>query len=99
MAKKSGTEKLVQKRAGDLEQPTAADRARLREGAAGPVDTTDIPERVSPARGRIRRAVVAEISRRRMTGYALWKEARNYCSTLPQSAIYEFLRDERQIGL
>ena len=34
-----------------------------------------------------------------MTRYELWKSAREHCATLPQSAVYEYLRGQREIGL
>ena len=77
------------------------------------VDTTDIPEtrigRATQARraarptppppSAIRDAIRHELGRRQMTRYELWKRARVHCPTLPESAVYEFLRGERQIGL
>jgi hypothetical protein len=34
-----------------------------------------------------------------MTRYQLWKRAREVCDTLPESAVYEFLRGDREIGV
>jgi hypothetical protein len=34
-----------------------------------------------------------------MSRRQLWREARKYCATLPESAVYEFLAGTRQIGL
>lgn len=79
-----------------------------------PVDTSDIPERVGPCSrvvrdtgGRIvkpgqsplRAAILAEVKRRGISGHRLWKEARAYCDTIPESAVYEFLAGKRQVGL
>jgi hypothetical protein len=47
----------------------------------------------------IRDAILAELGRRHMTRYQLWKAARETCSQLPESAVYEFLRGQRQIGV
>ncbi len=47
----------------------------------------------------VRRAILAELGRREMTRYELWKEARAHCPRLPQSAVYEYLRGQRNIGL
>ena len=78
-----------------------------------PADTSDIPERVGPpqrvvrdAQGRIvgtqnsllRSAILGEVQRRGISGHHLWKEARKYCSTIPESAIYKFLTGKRQVG-
>jgi hypothetical protein len=78
----------------------------------GPIDTTEIPERsgpfrrvlrdesgMLPGRSLIREAILSEVSRRDMTPYRLWKEARVHCPTLSQSAVQEFLKGQRQIEL
>ena len=114
MPSRSAAGKLVRRSAAEIPAPTAADLSRLRAGRDGPVDTSDIPEAKGPVRrvqrdaeGRlpqgqespIRRAILAELERRQMTRYQLWREARAYCATLPQSAVYEYLRGQRAIGL
>jgi hypothetical protein len=92
-----------------------ADLARLRAAMNGPIDTSDIPEQKWPpryplvrdAKGRIPRkppsqirdAILAELGRRKMTRYELWKRARKHCRTLPDSAVYEFLLGQRAIGV
>lgn len=48
---------------------------------------------------RIRSAILQQLGRRQMTRYELWKIARRNCPTLTQSAVYEFLRGFRQLGL
>jgi hypothetical protein len=48
---------------------------------------------------QIRSAILAELGRRQMTRYQLWKIACEICPTLTQSAVYEFLRGFRQLGL
>jgi len=79
------------------------------------IDTSDIPERrpgrvmrarrspdgrpIVPPRSAIRDAILRELGRRQITRYELWKRARVYGPTLSESAVYEFLRGERQIGL
>ncbi len=52
-----------------------------------------------PPPGRIRSAILAELGRRQMSRYRLWKIARKDCPTLTQSAVYEFLRGVRQLRL
>jgi hypothetical protein len=47
----------------------------------------------------IRRAILAELERRQMTRYQLWQAARKHCPKLPASAVYEYLRGQREIGL
>jgi hypothetical protein len=54
---------------------------------------------IKPPPSRIRSAILNELGRRQMTRYELWKTAHQSCPTLPQSAVYEFLRGFRQIGL
>jgi hypothetical protein len=34
-----------------------------------------------------------------MTRYELWKRARAHCPTISESAVYEYLRGQRQIGV
>jgi hypothetical protein len=46
----------------------------------------------------IRRAILDQLERRRMTRYQLWQAARASCPTLPSSAVYEYLRGQREIG-
>jgi hypothetical protein len=52
-----------------------------------------------PLGGRIRMAVINEMKRRDLSPHRLWKLARPHCETLPGSAVYEFLRGTRSIGL
>ena len=80
----------------------------------GPGDTSEIPESSGPARrvkrdalgrlpeGRkspIRTAILAELERLRMTRYQLWRKAQAHCETLTASAVYEYLRGRREIGI
>jgi hypothetical protein len=113
--KPNPTPRVVQKSASELAPPSARDLARLRRAMEKTIDTTEIPERGpgravrarrSPEGARrtvpgsaIRDAIRRELGRRQMTRYELWKRARAYGPTLSESAVYEFLRGERQIGL
>ena len=114
MPKKSAHASIVRRAAPAVPAATAADLERLRSAMRGPVDTSDIPERKGvgrrvkrdasgrlprPSKGPIREAILAELDRREMSRYALWKEARELCETLPQSAVYEYLRGSREIGV
>jgi hypothetical protein len=91
-----------------------SDLARLRAARARPVDTSDIPEsrpgsrpaargpagdRPLALRSRIREVILDELGRRQITRYELWRRAQAHCPTLSESAVYEFLRGQRQIGL
>jgi hypothetical protein len=106
---------LEQKSAGEIAPPSVRDLERLRNAMEGNIDTSDIPGRrpgrttrarrtakgkpVTPPESAIRDAIRRELGRREITRYELWKQARAHCPTLPESAVYEFLRGERQIGL
>lgn len=75
------------------------------------VDTSEVTEqnpgdgswakgvRKPPLESMLRTAISAELKRRKMSRHQLWRSARRFCSTLPQSAVYEFLSGTRQIGL
>jgi hypothetical protein len=114
MKRKSTEGKLVRVSAAEIPKATEQDLARLRKAAEGRVDTSEISEMVAggvrarrDAAGRpiapppspIRSAILRELGKQGLTRYELWKRARSYCTTLSESAVYEFLRGERQIGL
>ncbi len=114
MSKRSPPREMVRKRAEDLPPLGRAARTRLRAAMAGPVDTSELPaqsgrptrvpgvRRTAPTpapRSAIRDAILAELGRREITRYALWKAARRHCATIPESAVHEFLRGTRQIEL
>jgi hypothetical protein len=96
---------LVIRPASEVPAATPADLARLQEAMRSPIDTSEIPERAPasggalPETGGIRDAVLAEIGRQGLSRYRLWKAARAHSGTIPESAVYEFLRGERSIGL
>ena len=103
------------KSASELAPATARDLERLRGAMERDIDTSEVPERppgratrarrtpkgrpFTPFPSGIRDAIRRELGRRQITRYELWKRARAHCPTLPESAVYEFLRGERQIGL
>jgi len=107
--------RTIRKSAAEIAAPTQSGLARLRAAMEKEVDTSDIserqPGRTTPARrtakgklvaapeSPIRDAILRELGRRQITRYELWKRARTRCPTLPESAVYEFLRGDRQIGL
>jgi hypothetical protein len=103
---------MVRKSAAEIRPASAKDLERLRAAMSAPIDTSEIPEsrpgavRLKrdtsgklPRRSRIREAILAEVARRKMTPYRLWKEARVFCPTLSQSAVYEFLKEQRSLEL
>jgi hypothetical protein len=115
MSAKLKDAKIVRKTIADISAPSAPDLARLRKAMAGPVDTSEIAARQIPpqyplvrdARGQvpkkrpnlIRDAILAELGRRKMTRYELWKRANQHCARLPNSAVYEFLLGRRAISV
>src|SRR4051812_33391310 len=79
-----------------------------------PIDTSDIPEKRGPFRpikrdlsdrpsrghkSSIRAAILGALERQQMTRYQLWRAARFHCESLSQSAVYEYLRGQRDIGI
>ncbi|MGH7179560.1 MAG: hypothetical protein ACREJC_19450, partial [Tepidisphaeraceae bacterium] len=88
---------------------------RLRAAMNGAIDTSDVPAQRIPgryplvrdSRGRIPRkppsvirdAILNELAGRGMSRYQLWKLARRYCPTLPNSAVYELLLGTRAISV
>lgn len=115
MARKSAVGKTIRCSADEIKPTTPEHLAKLLALMDTEPDTSDIAEveiktaaRVlRDAEGRlvkgrqspIRTAILAELDRREMTRYKLWKKARVLCGTLPQSAVYEYLRGHREIGL
>jgi hypothetical protein len=76
-------------------------------------DTSDIPERtrrgrpvMRDAKGRlptaidspIRDAILEELGRTGTSRYELWRAAQQHCARISKSAVYEYLRGERDVG-
>lgn len=112
MAKKSAVGKTVRYSADTLPVAAPKDLAALLAVMDAAVDASEVAEIKGPpvrrtADGRldkgrkspIRSAILAELGRRKMTRYQLWQKARVFCLTLPQSAVYEYLRGHREIQL
>jgi len=114
MPKRSKVGKMIHRSAGEGHVTVARDLARLRETMRRPVRTDDIPElkgTEAPVRrdvsgklprrqlGPVRRAIWESLDDHGMTRYELWKRARTYCGTLSRSAVYEYLRGVRDIGV
>jgi hypothetical protein len=115
MSKKSTKSTTVQHTLSTLPRRTPAELeklARLASESDNRIDTTDMPDaslldggwvragdRRRNLRSLVHSAVEAEMRRRGLTRYELWKLARLQCPTLPDSAVYEFLAGTRQIGL
>ena len=102
---------MVRRRAGSIPPMTAQAIDRLESIDENSVDLSDIPDQSSADRlvrgesgqlarpSQIRDAIAGVMADRHLTTYALWKEARAYCPTISESAVGEFLRGRRQIGL
>jgi hypothetical protein len=105
---------MIRRSAGEDPATTALDLARLRETMRRPIQTDDIPELkgTEPAvcrdasgnlprgqLGPVRRAILESLDDHGMTRYELWKKARTHCGTLSRSAVYEYLRGVRDIGV
>jgi len=113
MPKKSSASKVIRKAASEIKPATTADLDRLRGAIEGPIDTSEVPEnrsgfhrlkrgpqgRLPRRRSVIREAIKRELESRKMTPYRLWKEAVCHCPTISQSAVYEFIKGERQLEL
>ena len=110
MSEKSES-RTVRRRAGAIPPLTPEAIARLESIDEDSIDHSDIPDQSSadrlvrdesgrlPRRSMIRDAVTSVMVDRQLTTYALWKEARAYCPTISESAVGEFLKGRRQIGL
>jgi hypothetical protein len=114
MPSKSAASNIVRKSAGDISPPTPEHLTHLLATMDGPIDTSEIPETKGPTRrvkrdveGRLpkrsesplRSAILAALKQRQMTRYQLWQNAHAYCETLTASAVYEYLRGQRDIGV
>ncbi len=114
MKRKSSDKRVVTKNAKRIKRSTAEELSRLAAKMDDEVDTFDIPERtepvvrirrdangriVKPRESKIRIAILSELKRRGISGHQLWIEARKYCETITESAVYEFLAGKRQVGL
>jgi hypothetical protein len=112
--KKSKARKIIRMSAGDGHATTVQDVARLRQTMRRPIQTDDIPELKGteppihrdasgnlPRQklGVVRRAILESLDDHGMTRYELWKKARAQCGTLSRSAVYEYLRGVRDIGI
>jgi len=114
MPKQSKADKMIRISAGEANRATARDLARLRETMRRPIRTDDIceltgtePPVLRDAAGRlpgrrlgpVRQAILESLEDHAMTRYELWKKARAHCGTLSRSAVYEYLRGVRDIGV
>jgi hypothetical protein len=113
MPKNLEGERVVRRRAGEIPPtpPEELDRL-LAMQEAGDVDTSDISESTGrrrlvrdaagdlpPRRSIIREAVHSEMGRRGLSNYALWKAAKAHAPTISETAIGEFLKGHRSLGI
>jgi hypothetical protein len=114
MSRKSVRRSVIRKSVGQVRRSTRTELARLAARMDEAIDTSDIPERVGPCervvrdadrrivkprQSLLRAAILAEVKQRGISGHELWRQAREYCDTIPESAVYEFLAGKRQVGL
>jgi hypothetical protein len=109
---KNSEDKIVRYRAAEI-PPISPERLADIQGIPDDaIDFSDIPEMPQgqrlrrDANGRlprrnsvIRDAILSAMSERGMTTYALWKEAKEHCPTITETAVGEFLKGQRSIGL
>jgi hypothetical protein len=110
---KNSEAEIVRRNADQIPATSAEDMARLLAIPDKSIDTSDIPERTGERR-RLRRDVDGRLPKRRskirekiieamqdrgMTTYALWKEARTFSPTISETAVGQFLKGERSIGI
>ena len=114
MRKPSASGKFVRMSADEIPARTPRDMARLKAAMNIPVEPSEDlepsqlvgPEVRRDASGRIvkrplgllRAAILAALDRHQMTRYAFWKKAHARCESLSASAVYEYLRGDREIG-
>jgi len=114
MPKRSGTNKLIQMSADEIPESTRQDLDRLDAAMRIPVRASEAGESKDigpivrrkasgelPKRplGPVRRAILASLDHHGMTRYQLWKKAHAHCETLSASAVYDYLRGVRDIGI
>jgi hypothetical protein len=110
----ASTNSLVRSLPVEIPNFTLKELDRLEAALNRPIDTSDIPEtkKLGPrvkrdTAGRLQKrplrpickAILSALGHRQMTRYRLWQKARTQCPTLSQSAVYEYLRGERDIGV
>jgi hypothetical protein len=111
MPKNSGG-KIVRRRADEVRRPSPERLAEIEAIPEEAIDTSDIPEmaggqrlyrdengRLPRRRSVVRETIAATMAEREMTNYALWRAAREHCPTITETAIGQFLKGQRSIGL
>jgi hypothetical protein len=74
--------------------PSDGPRQRVERDVHG-----NLPEPLPALRkSPIRKAILEQLDRQQMTRYELWQKARVHCPRIPGSAVYEYLRGQREIG-
>jgi hypothetical protein len=82
-----------------MRRPVRTDDVQELDGTESPVRRDALGNLPVSRRGTVRRAILESLDAHRMTRYELWKVARTYCATLSRSAVYEYLRGARDIGV
>ena len=111
MTTETGSE-VVRTAAADIPRTPKEELDRLEAAMAGSIDTSEISERqeieplvpdeagrLSSLKSPIRAAVIRAMTHHGINANELCKRVRVYCPRLSQSALYEFLKGRRNIGL
>jgi hypothetical protein len=114
MPRQSASGKFVEISADEVPARTPRDMARLKAAMDLPVEPSEDlesnqlggPEVRRDASGQIlkrplgqlRAAILASLDHHQMTRYELWKKAHALCDSLSASAVYEYLRGDRELG-
>ena len=104
--------RIIRRTAEEIPGTSPEEIARMLAIRDEDIDTSDIPEmaggqrlyrdengRLPRRRSVVREVVVATMAEREMTNYALWKAAKEHCPTITETAIGQFLKGQRSIGL
>jgi hypothetical protein len=109
---KDSEARMIRRKAGEIPRTSPEEISRMLAIRDEEIDFSDIPERAGGQRlyrdenGRlprrrsiVRETIAATMAEREMTNYALWKAAKEHCPTITETAIGQFLKGQRSIGL
>jgi hypothetical protein len=104
--------RIIRRKAGEIPRSSPEEIARMLAIRDEDIDFSDIPEmpggqrlyrdengRLPKRRSVVRATIAATMADREMTNYALWKAAKEHCPTITETAIGQFLKGQRSIGL
>ena len=82
-----------------MRRPVQTDDISELKGTEAPVRRDASGKLPKRRLGPLRQAILQSLDDHEMTRYELWKKARTHCGTLSRSAVYEYLRGARDIGV